>query len=217
MTKAGAKTSRHWGPLIDWLQARIRARIVPLDQVAAAVPSRGLVLELGCGQGLVLELLADRVERAIGVDYDERKCHLARAALSRHPHVEIVCADIVSFLRDFSGVAECVIISDTLSSFPKHLQDEVLALAVQALSKGGTLVLKFIDTTPRWKMLISYLLSTAVYQGLHLSLSEGQEFRYRSRHDYAEVLGRLGVATSTRVLHRWWEPIPHVMLIGSKP
>jgi cyclopropane fatty-acyl-phospholipid synthase-like methyltransferase len=193
---------------------------VPLDAIAALVPDGGVVLDLGCGQGLLARRFAARVERVVAVDFDPRKCQMARDGLALVPNVEVLTEDIGRFLdRIAKNSAQCVVIADTLSSFiSKEGQDALLACAASALAPDGVLLLKFIDTSPTWKRAVSHAISAVVYRGLRLSLSQDQQFLYRSRLDYKRVLEGLGFHVSEHLLHRTLHhPVPHVVLVARKP
>jgi ArsR family transcriptional regulator len=100
----------------------------------------GDLLDIGCGRGRVLKLLASRANRAVGVDIDANARHLARAEL------------LLAGLRNCSlragdmyrlpfGAAEfdTVILDDTLSA----AEEPVAALreARRMLREGGRLVI----------------------------------------------------------------------------
>ena len=202
---------------IGRVQERVRDLIVPLDRVAALVPSGGQVRELGCGEGLLLARIAPRVGRLIGVDYDPRKCRLARERLCRHQNTEVLEQEILEHLALAPvGTDRAVVISDTLSSFPPARQDEVLRRAVRLLEPGGVIVLKFMDTEPIWKTCISLALSTVICR-MRLSRSEGQRFWYRSRHEYAAILRGLGLDVTEHLLHVGSNIAPHVALVARLP
>jgi SAM-dependent methyltransferase len=204
-------------PWLGRLQGAVRARIAPLAEVAALVPPGGRVRELGCGEGLLLALVAPRAERVIGVDFDPRKCRQARARLARFPDVEIREEDILAHLAAAPrGGDRAVLLSDTLSSLSFAQQDEVLRGAIACLAPGGALVLKIIDTEPAWKTRVSTLVSSFTC-GFKLSLSAGQSFRYRPRGAYREILAAAGLTVEEHLLHeRLHHPVPHVVVIGRR-
>jgi len=70
-----------------------------VDDVLVRLPAGGLVLDLGCGAGLVARELARRV-RVVGVDLSPEQLRLAR---SRVPTASLVLADMTALeLRDAS-------------------------------------------------------------------------------------------------------------------
>jgi ubiquinone/menaquinone biosynthesis C-methylase UbiE len=217
-----ARSGSRLGPFADLVgvaQRTIRARIVPLDAVAAAVPRGGRVLEIGCGEGLVLERVLDRVDSAIGVDLDERKVRVARARLGESPKLRIELADAAAFLEAApAGSFDTALLVDTLSSFPPPEQAPLLRRMLRVLRPGGTLVVKAIDTTPRWKAALSRTVSGLVYRTLRMSLSAGQRFSYLPASELAGVLAEAGATVEVRHLHRErHHPIAHVLVVARVP
>jgi len=195
-----------------------RHALAPLREVAAQVPAGGHVLDLGCGQGLLVALLCERAERVTGVDFDPRKCRMAREVLAGRPQAEIVEADIANYLTGLPGQSvDAVVLSDTLSSLPFAIQDEVLASSVRCLKPGGCLVLKIVDTEPPRKAALARAMFVLIYRVARASLSHEQRVFYRSHHSYAAKLAALGLDVKTDLLHyRAGHPIPHVLIVGRK-
>jgi 2-polyprenyl-3-methyl-5-hydroxy-6-metoxy-1,4-benzoquinol methylase len=209
--------SRSLGPLADRLQSSLRDALVSMDRLAALVPAGGLVLDLGCGQGLLTRRLATRAERVIGVDFDPRKCEMARAALAGVANVEIVCGTIDDLLaRTPRGSASAAVLSDVLSAIPAAAQDALFPKVVEALQPGGVLLIKFMDTEPRWKARLSLVLSSVVCGVLRASLTEGARFTYRSAATYRRLLENLGCTVEEHRFDRL-RPLPHAALVARTP
>ena len=206
------------GRFIDAVQTKIRRAIVPLDAVADAVPEGTHVTEIGCGQGILIAMFASRVQRVIGIDYDARKCEMARSALASFRNVEIVEDDAIRYCAAAkSSSTDVAILSDTLSSFPVAAQDQLLTLVAPMIRDRGRILLKIIDATPRWKAALCGALSTLVYKVLRLSLSQGQQFTYRPRQEYVALLQSLGFDVHEELIHRTrHSPIPNVLLIAER-
>jgi ubiquinone/menaquinone biosynthesis C-methylase UbiE len=216
MTSAGRSRQ---GRFIDVVQTTIRRAIVPLDAVADGVPDGSHVTEIGCGQGILIAMFASRVRQVIGLDYDPRKCEMARAALTQFSNVEIVEADALRYCEVAPPRStDVAILSDTLSSFSIASQDKLLTSIAPMIAERGRILLKIIDATPRWKATLCAALSTVVYKVLRLSLSEGQQFTYRPREEYIALLQSLGFEVREELIHRTrHSPIPHVLLIAERP
>lgn len=92
----------------------------------------GLVLDVGCGEGILAEQIHARGHRVIGIDRDEASIALARR---QFPEVEFTCADFLTqpFDVEFDAVVSVAAL---------HHMDTVAALARMRglLRPGGRLV-----------------------------------------------------------------------------
>jgi len=201
-------------PAVDWLQSRTRELIVPLAEVMRRVPHGGTLVDLGCGQGLMLERILDTVDRAVGVDFDPRKLRMARQRLRDAQNLTLIEADLLVWMDTNAERFDTALLVDTLSSFEPADQDRVLIRAVSLLKPGGVLLLKIIDTTPTWKVDASRLLSGLVYRILRLSRSAQQRFWYRPATELAALLEHQGCTVTRLDLHDH-HVIPHVLLVAT--
>lgn len=96
----------------------------------------GDLLDIGCGQGRILKLLASRTHRAVGVDIDSDARRLARAELllAGTPNTSLRQGDMVSLPFD-DNEFDTIIIDDVLSDAKDPAA--VFAEAKRLLSDGG--------------------------------------------------------------------------------
>jgi 2-polyprenyl-3-methyl-5-hydroxy-6-metoxy-1,4-benzoquinol methylase len=214
-SRSGSALGRLAGP-VGAVQRGIRRLIVPFGAVALAVPRGGRLLEIGCGEGLVIERVLAKAEEIWGVDRDARKIDAARARLAAATHVRLECADAFAFLAaEPAGAFDTVLLVDTLSAFAVADQKRLLQAAIAALRPGGTLIVKAIDAAPRWKAALSRAVSGAVFRGLRMSLSENQRFTYLPCGELRAILEETGAVVTIRQLHReHCHPIPHVLVVA---
>jgi ubiquinone/menaquinone biosynthesis C-methylase UbiE len=133
----------------DWDE--MRALELPAQAVEAALLSLvppdtgGSLLDIGTGTGRVLELLAPRVRRALGVDASKSMLALARARLAGpdYAHCAVRLADMYR-LPLASGSYDTVVLQMVLH----HAEEPavVVAEAARVLRPGGRLLL--IDLAP---------------------------------------------------------------------
>ena len=129
----------------------IRSLHVPEREVEAAILARAgegpfrAMLDIGTGTGRMLELLAGRYDRAVGIDLSPAMLAVARANLDRAgiDHARVQLGDVMNLpvLRDSFDL---VVIHQVL-----HFLDEpgrALAEAAEALAGGGRLLV--IDFAP---------------------------------------------------------------------
>ena len=100
----------------------------------------GDLLDIGCGQGRILKLLASRAHRAVGVDIDSDARRLARAELllAGTPNTTLRQGDMVSLPFD-DNEFDTVILDDVLRDAKNPAA--TVAEAKRLLNKGGRVLL----------------------------------------------------------------------------
>jgi uncharacterized protein (DUF2062 family)/2-polyprenyl-3-methyl-5-hydroxy-6-metoxy-1,4-benzoquinol methylase len=151
------------------------------------LPSGGRLLDIGCGQGLMLALLAEakRFDRLVGVELRPHRARLARAALGSDAEI------IESDARTLSaGTARVVLLFDVLHMMPRPDQDALLGAAVRALEPGGMIVVREADASAGWRF-------QAVRFGNRLTaLTSGawrQTFAFRTLDEWRDCFSRHGL------------------------
>ena len=117
-------------------EAKVEARISKLLDVS----SGGLLVDMGTGTGRVLELLADRYDRALGIDTNQEMLAYARARMQgpRFAHVQVRQGDI-SNLNLGDRTASTVIMHQVLHYLAEP--SRAIAEAARILAPGGTLLI----------------------------------------------------------------------------
>lgn len=97
---------------------------------------RGRVIELGCGEGALAALIAERGCEVLGVDLSERKISAARLA---HPHVSFVESDILDL--DLPAASfDTAVLAEVLEHVTERPGEEMLRAAWRLVRPGGRLV-----------------------------------------------------------------------------
>lgn len=97
---------------------------------------RGRVIELGCGEGALAALIAERGCEVLGVDLSERKISAARLA---HPHVSFVESDILDL--DLPAASfDTAVLAEVLEHVTERPGEEMLRVAWRLVRPGGRLV-----------------------------------------------------------------------------
>lgn len=122
-------------PLYDFL----RALILPLKLIDQSLPKQGKIVDLGCGEGVIAKYLAkNKKRRIVGIDLDKK-----RLQNSKLKNLEFKTCDIRHYnLRNIDGI----VLSDVLHHLNFKDQEKVLVNIAKGLKKGGSLVIKEIDT-----------------------------------------------------------------------
>jgi uncharacterized protein (DUF2062 family)/2-polyprenyl-3-methyl-5-hydroxy-6-metoxy-1,4-benzoquinol methylase len=194
---AGAAADRYATTSITaWEFARGKLRGDPVYRdvlLGGWLPYGGRLLDIGCGQGLMLALLAEaqrvdgllHFERLVGVELRSHRARLARAALGSD--AEILETDA----RNISpGTCRVVLLFDVLHMMPRPDQDALLASAVSALEPGGMIVVREADASAGWRF-------NAVRFGNRVTaLASGawhQTFAFRTLDEWRACFSRHGL------------------------
>ncbi len=189
------------------------------------LPDAGTLLDLGCGQGILLALLVAASERfrrgewpagwppppghldLRGIEVLEGRAGAARAALGDRARIE--CRDI----RDAQWPAcSAVVMLDVLYHFTGQEQEDLLRAAARALTPGGVLILREADSgagirfrVTRWMERLSCTLRGIPWRG----------HQYRSAAQWAELLDALGFAVRAEPMSRG-TPFANVLFVARR-
>jgi len=199
-------------PLNMQAYMRIKLRICPLIKLEEYFPNRGTIVDLGCGNGLFPNILSlgSLGRRVIGLDLDEKKIKAANQTKIPDSHIQYQIGDVVETEYPRGDVLTLV---DVLYLIPYDKEEMVLKKCYQSLSKGGSLIIKEMDTYPRWKYLYNLFQETLAVKWIGFTL--GEKFFFRSREEYLEILKRIGFSVEFIPLHSgYW--YPHIAYICTK-
>lgn len=137
------------------LFVRIRLSLSDLDQIERYVPTRGAMLDIGCGHGLVANLLAiTGPERTVlGIDLDEHKIASAQQTVGHRANIRFAVGDAGALPP---GRYTAVTIADVMYLIPPATQRAIITSIAQSLEPGGLLVWKSQVRHPRWKYALTY-------------------------------------------------------------
>ena len=203
----GATADRYVGAsIIAWEFARGKLHGDPVYRAALCgglLPSGGTLLDIGCGQGLMLALLAEarravdagrwpaslpappRFDRMIGIELRPRVAASARRALG--DEAEIVQGDATAFE---AGDVNAILIFDVLQMIPYQEQDAMLARLAARLDPEGVILVREADAGGGWR-----------FQAVHFgnrakAIAFGrwrQRFYFRNQADWLAAFGRHGL------------------------
>jgi SAM-dependent methyltransferase len=178
-----------------WEFGRGKLRGDPLYRSVLAdgvLPPGGTLVDVGCGQGLMLALLIEAADASraptfdalIGIETRPRIAAIARDALAGR--AAIVEGDARAHMpRAFTAA----LFFDVLHMMPAADQDALLEAAARALEPGGAILIRETDATAGWRF-------NAVRLGNRLKAIAGanwrQTFHFRTAVEWRSAANRLG-------------------------
>ena len=148
------------GPVIATAMQHYRPYISPFELLLRAVPPGSRVLDIGCGSGLFLGLLAmtGRIRSGLGIDSSRAAIALAnrmRARLAADTGISFEARDAAAALPH--GPFDIVSLVDVMHHIPPAFQRQVLEQAIDRVEPGGRFVYKDMVARPFWRALANRL------------------------------------------------------------
>jgi 2-polyprenyl-3-methyl-5-hydroxy-6-metoxy-1,4-benzoquinol methylase len=171
-----------------------------LDEIGQYLPSRGKVLELGCGFGLFgLYFASSHPGLSItGIDTNGGRIRMARRAAER-----LGVRNTVFHIGDARALAlaesfDAVYMLDLIHHVPRPVVREMLTHVREHLLPGGVLLIKDVDTRPMLQMAFTWLLDVL--------MTRGELPNYWSSPRMVEELRLLGFQV---FCHSMWDVLPY--------
>ena len=199
------------GSITAWEFARGKMRGDPIYRATLfdkLLPSAGTLIDVGCGQGLTLALLAEarhsldrgewppasprppRFDRLIGIEIRPRVAALAGAALGGD--AEVLRADARTVP---SNQADAILLFDVLHLMERSQQEALLAALAAALQPGGVMLVREADASAGWRFRAvrfgNYVKALAVGQWK-------QTFAFRTKAEWLACFASHGLEAEVR-------------------
>jgi 2-polyprenyl-3-methyl-5-hydroxy-6-metoxy-1,4-benzoquinol methylase len=209
-SKIAAECYRDAPAGMRWMQ-RFRPYICPFEELAPLVPSGARVLDVGCGAGLFLILLAAEGKRVDAIGFDSSKPAIRAANVAAQSPL-LQGSSLRFELRDAeaewpAGEFDVVSLIDVAHHIPPKQRDQVLSALAAKLAPGGVLLYKDISTRPRWM---------AAANRLHDLMLARQWISYWPLAEVRRKAADIGLQCESEwKSFRWW--YPHETLVLRKP
>src|SRR3954452_13466924 len=163
----------------------------------------GRVLGVGSGHGLLARWLAELNPdvTVTGVDVDAARVAVAAASEARAPRVRIRVQDF----RELDEVASFDAASavDVIHHVPQADHPALAAALARAVKPGGSLLIKDIAPTPRWKHVVNEI---------HDRIASGERTQARDPLELAALIAAAGSHIERVYRPTPLSPYPHVIL-----
>jgi 2-polyprenyl-3-methyl-5-hydroxy-6-metoxy-1,4-benzoquinol methylase len=201
-------------PLSQRLHVLVRALTCPFGPLLDRFPRAGAVLDVGCGHGLLVNLLARDPRRAglrlSGIDHDPEKVEVA--CRTAPPGVEFSTRGLDRFPE---AAFDVVTIIDVLYTVRKSVWEDILKGCFRVLRPGGTLIVKEVVDRPRWKywaIMAQESLAVMIFK-----ITKGDPPHFESAAVYCRALESAGftIADASPLRSANW--ISHHLFVANKP
>jgi uncharacterized protein (DUF2062 family)/trans-aconitate methyltransferase len=180
-------------PAWEVANGKLRGDPVYLDVVRRVpLPAEGTILDLGCGRGLMLAVLAEEREQAErapgwrlhGIEYRGRIVRIARRALGDAATIE---------QADLAGCelppCRAAMLFDVLHLLPEDAQESLLERIEASMEPGGLLIIREADAAGGWRFAAGAIANRVI------ALLQGRwsrRFHFRTADGWADLLERFG-------------------------
>jgi 2-polyprenyl-6-hydroxyphenyl methylase/3-demethylubiquinone-9 3-methyltransferase len=191
---------------------KIKLKICPLLPLEEYFPKEGTIIDLGCGNGLFPNILSlgSPERQVIGLDLDEKKIEVANATKIPSAQITYQLGDVIE--ADYPP-GDVFTLVDVLYLIPYDKHEPIIQKCYQSLPPGGTLIIKEMDTKPRWKYVWNLFQETLAVKLIGFTM--GERFYFRSQKDYTDILQGIGFRVQPFPLHSsYW--YPHIAYICTK-
>jgi 2-polyprenyl-3-methyl-5-hydroxy-6-metoxy-1,4-benzoquinol methylase len=200
-------------PLTTRAHVVARALTCPFGLLIDRFPTRGAVLDVGCGHGLLINLLArDPSRRGLslaGIDHDAAKIERARRTAPSGVDFS------TRALNSFSEPAfDAVSIVDVLYTVKRQVWREILGGCLRALRPGGRLILKEVVDRPRWKYWAIMTQETLSVTLFGITKGERPHFEAPATYRQAIVAAGFGMIEELPLKSANW--ISHYLFVARK-
>lgn len=117
-------------------------RVATLEFLAERLPSRGRIVDLGCGTGHYAGRLTAAGHEVVGIDRDAAMITAARA---RYPAAAFVEADLATAPVDLAPIAAAYSIGNVLPHLPRDVVTGFLADLGRALVDDGPWIIQIVN------------------------------------------------------------------------
>lgn len=133
-------------PFHHRLFVRLRADMLPLEEINEIIPNEGVIVDLGCGHGVISNYLAllSSQRNVYGIDFDDERISLARTTVGIRNNINFENKDITNLNIIESNA---VILFGVLCLVPFESWGIILQKVKNSLSSDGVLLIHEIKKT----------------------------------------------------------------------
>ncbi|MBU89933.1 hypothetical protein CMO94_00195 [Candidatus Woesearchaeota archaeon] len=193
------------------LFAQIRFWDAPYKQVEKMITEKGIIIDLGCGEGLFSNYLAlgSKKRKIFGIEIDKNRIKYADRGL---PNTHFIFGDANKVSIPIADVIVLMHILHHVDSFKK--QKELINLCWSRLRKGGKLII--VEVEPKFSLkyliafltdhfLVAWIFERKIYSPIH----------FRKKKDWLNLLSQIGFKVNSYPAHKN-KPFSHIIFECNK-
>lgn len=141
------------GGLLSRYKQYLRPYICPFHTIVGIIPENAQVLDIGCGDGILINVWAkmERIASGFGFDASQQSINMALRARDNLRHPERVSFQRLSAEGDWPDRQfDVVTMVDVMHHIDPEFQRHTFHAAVKLLKKGGLFIYKDMCTRPVW-------------------------------------------------------------------
>ena len=191
--------------LKDRLYIKLRWRLCPFFLIERFLPSRGKIIDAGCGYGLLANLISMNKNRDVyGFDLNAKRISIAKKTIGNRKNIHFELKNV----KDLKlGSCDAIVMSDFLHHIPYIEQENLIKQVHGKLKKKGIMIIQDISKKPLWKYLFA--------ANLDRILNCFPRLYYRNALSWQKMLERNGFSVSViRADQRL--PLPDILLVCKK-
>lgn len=182
---------------------RLRSALTPYELIAASLPQRGRLIDLGSGHGILSFTLAlgSAGREIVGIDHDAARVRIAEKAalrLSREIRPRFVVGDLKESIAALgSATVAGIAMIDILHYFDSASQLFLVREASRALVPGGILAVREIDAGAGTKAAANRLYERIATR-VGFTRSARRELVFRTAEEWTAVLASTGFSSRSQ-------------------
>ncbi len=145
----------------DKLKVLLRWYICPFDSMEVYLPKKGLIIDVGCGEGILALFVARKSTKreVIGIDIDPKKITIAQNAAQKANNLHFKVMNVLNWNRKVDGL----VLSDALHHLTPAHQDILFNKIKNITNKDAIVVIKEINKDDRVRSSFSRIWDFILY------------------------------------------------------